>query len=90
MKQFTPFSDRILVRPVAAESRKSGLIDPDTQKDAPTRGIVLAVGPGVKEKSIVVGAEVQWDKYAGKQIKVAGEALLKLREDELEGFWEEV
>lgn len=89
MKQFTPFSDRVLVRPVA-ESRKSGLIDPDAQKEKPTRGIVLAAGPGVKEPMICEGVEVGWRKYAGVEIKVAGEMLLLLREDECDGVWEEL
>jgi chaperonin GroES len=87
-KQFTPFSDRILVRPVA-ESRKSGLIDPDAQKEKPLSGTVLSVGPAVEEQRIVPGAEVGWRKYAGVEIKVTGETLLLLREDEVDGSWEE-
>jgi chaperonin GroES len=82
-----PLDDRIVVRPNAAETQTaSGLVIPDTAKEKPQQGEVLAVGPGKRADStgeliptdIKVGDVVLYSKYGGTEIAVDGEDLLVL------------
>ena len=81
-----PLSDRVLVRPVAAETTTaSGLIIPDSAKEKPLRGEVLAVGQGSKDEEMVlkVGDDILYGKYAGTEIEVDGEKLLIMRQSDV-------
>ena len=82
-----PLDDRIVVRPSEAEEKTaSGLVIPDTAKEKPQQGEVLAVGPGRRADNtgelipldIVVGDKVVYSKYGGTEITVEGEDLLIL------------
>lgn len=81
-----PLSDRVLVRPVAAEEvTVSGIIIPDTAKEKPLKGTVLAVGNGSKDEEMVVKENdvVLYGKYAGTEIEVDGEKLLIMRQSDI-------
>lgn len=94
--QVRPLYDRILVKRVEEEVRsKGGLFLPETAKEKPSEGIVLAVGQGkvtdggeVKPLTVKVGDRVAFGRYAGNEIKVEGEDRLILREDEIFGIVE--
>jgi chaperonin GroES len=80
-----PLEDRIVVQAVDAESTTaSGLVIPDTAKEKPQEGIVLAVGPGRYEDGnrvpldVAVGDKVLYSKYGGTEVKYAGEEYLVL------------
>ena len=82
-----PLDDRIVVRPNEAETQTaSGLVIPDTAKEKPKQGEVLAVGPGKRSETsgdlipvdINVGATVLYSKYGGTEVAVNGEDLLVL------------
>ncbi|MEL6891600.1 MAG: co-chaperone GroES [Actinomycetota bacterium] len=83
----TPLEDRIVVRPNEAETQTaSGLVIPDTAKEKPQQGEVLAVGPGKRSDStgdlipvgIEVGQTVLYSKYGGTEVAVGGEDVLVL------------
>lgn len=81
-----PLADRVLVRPVAAEEvTVSGIIIPDTAKEKPLKGTVLAAGNGTKDEEMVVkeGDTVLYGKYAGTEIDVDGEKLLIMRQTDI-------
>ncbi len=81
-----PLSDRVLVRPAAAEEvTVSGIIIPDTAKEKPLKGIVLAAGNGTKDEEMVVkeGDTVLYGKYSGTEIDVDGEKLLIMRQSDI-------
>lgn len=81
-----PLSDRVLVRPTAAEEvTVSGIIIPDTAKEKPLKGTVLAVGNGTKDEEMVVKENdiVLYGKYAGTEIDVDGEKLLIMRQNDI-------
>jgi len=86
-----PLGDRVVIRPMPKEEvTKSGIVLPDTAKEKPQEGEIIAVGPGrvtedgkripldVKEKDIVV-----YSKYAGTEFKLDGEELIILRESDI-------
>ncbi len=84
-----PLHDRVLVRPAEAETTtKSGIIIPDTAKEKPIRGTVIAAGPGKKDEPTTVksGDIVLYGKYAGTEINVDGEDLLIMREADILGI----
>jgi len=91
-----PVQDRIVVRRVAEEQKnKGGLYIPDTAKEKPAEGEVVAVGPGKpNEKGVVRPLEVKkgdrvlFGKYSGNEIKLDGEEHIILREDEVLGIIE--
>ena len=92
-QKFTPLHDRVLLRRVEdAETVRGGIIIPDTAKEKPQEGIVLAVGTGKYEKGQTIPLAVKIDdrvlfgKYAGTEIKIDGEELLILREEEILGI----
>ena len=87
-----PLGDRIVVKPLDKEDEKTGggIIIPDTAKEKPQEGEVIAVGPGKlldsgerQAPSVAVGDKVLYGKYAGTEIKYDGEDLLIVREDDI-------
>jgi chaperonin GroES len=85
---FKPISDRVLVKPAAAEeTTKGGIIIPDTAKEKPQRGTVIAVGTGKKDEPITVkvGDTVLYGKYSGTEITLENEEYLIMRESDILG-----
>ena len=81
-----PLADRVLVEPMEAETTTaSGIIIPDTAKEKPQKGTVVAVGPGTKDESITVsvGDQVLYGKYAGTELKLDGNDYLIMRESDI-------
>ncbi|MFN7117188.1 MAG: co-chaperone GroES [Saprospiraceae bacterium] len=81
-----PISDRVVIKPAAAEeTTKGGIIIPDTAKEKPQKGEVVAVGPGKDGNLMTVhtGDTVLYGKYAGQKIELNGEEYLIMREDEI-------
>lgn len=81
-----PLADRILVKPVAAEEKtQSGIIIPDSAKEKPAKGEVIAVGFGTKDEAIVlkVGDIVLYGKYSGTEIEHEGEKYLIMRQSDV-------
>ncbi|CAN5447814.1 co-chaperone GroES [soil metagenome] len=81
-----PLADRVLVKADAAEeTTKSGLFIPDTAKEKPMRGVVIAVGNGKVDEPITVkvGDKVLYGKYAGTELSVEGEEYLIMRESDI-------
>ena len=81
-----PLADRVIIEPAAAEEKTSGgIIIPDTAKEKPQRGTVVAVGPGKKDEPLTVknGDQVLYGKYAGTEITVKGQDYLILRESDI-------
>jgi chaperonin GroES len=82
----TPLHDRVIVKPAAAETKTAGgIIIPDTAKEKPQRGIVVAAGPGKKDEPVTVkaGDAVLYGKYAGTELTLDGEELLIMRESDI-------
>jgi chaperonin GroES len=76
----------VIIEPAAAEEKTaSGIIIPDTAKEKPQRGKVVAVGPGKKDEptTVKVGENVLYGKYAGTEIAVDGQDLLIMRESDI-------
>ncbi len=85
-----PLSDRVLVKRLEAEEKTAGgLYIPDTAKEKPSRGEIVAVGPGKVENgntiamTVAVGNVVLFNKYAGTEIKIDGADFLVMREDDI-------
>ena len=81
-----PLADRVIIEPAAAEEKTSGgIIIPDTAKEKPQRGKVVAVGPGKKDEplTVKVGNQVLYGKYAGTEITVEGQDYLIMRESDI-------
>jgi chaperonin GroES len=81
-----PLADRVLVKPAAAEEKTaSGLIIPDTAKEKPQRGEIIAIGSGKKDEplTVKVGDTVLYGKYAGTEINVDGTDYLIMRESDI-------
>lgn len=81
-----PLADRILVEPAAAEERTSGgIIIPDTAKEKPQKGKVVAVGPGKKDEplTVKVGDTVLYGKYGGTELNIEGKDYLIMRESDI-------
>ncbi len=81
-----PLADRVLIQPTAAEEvTASGIIIPDSAKEKPSKGKVLAVGNGTKDEEMVLkaGDTVLYGKYAGTEIKLDGEKVLIMRQSEV-------
>jgi len=94
--KLTPLHDRILVRRVEeAETTRGGLIIPDTAKDKPQEGEVVSVGKGksnedgvVRPLDVKAGDRILFGKYSGTEVKLDGEELLIMREEEVLGIIE--
>mgnify|MGYP001238756434 CR=1 FL=1 len=81
-----PLADRVLIEPAAAETKtSSGIIIPDTAKEKPQKGTVVAVGPGTKENPITVkvGDQVLYGKYAGTELQHEGKDYLIMKKNDL-------
>ncbi len=86
-----PLEDRIVVQPVdAEETTASGLVIPDTAKEKPQKGEVIAVGAGARDDDgeripldVAAGETVLYSKYGGTEVKVDGEDLLVMRESDI-------
>lgn len=81
-----PLSDRVLIEPTAAEEvTASGIIIPDSAKEKPLRGKVLAVGNGTKDEEMILkaGDSVLFGKYAGSEIELDGKKYLIMRQSDV-------
>ncbi|MFC0804792.1 co-chaperone GroES [Ensifer sp. P24N7] len=95
--KFQPLHDRILIRRVSSEEKtKAGIIIPDTAKEKPQEGEVIAVGPGARNEQgqlvaldVKVGDRVLFGKWSGTEIKIDGEDLLILKEADVLGVIED-
>ena len=93
---FRPLGDRVLVKRVEEESKtKGGIIIPDTAKEKPQEGEVLAVGPGARDESgkriepdVKVGDRILFGKWSGTEVKLDGEELLIMKESDIMGIIE--
>jgi chaperonin GroES len=93
---FRPLHDRVVVRRVEAEEKTSGgIIIPDTAKEKPQEGEVVAVGPGVRdadgtlaELSVKPGDSILFGKWSGTEVKIDGEDLLIMKESDILGVIE--
>jgi chaperonin GroES len=93
---FRPLHDRILVRRIESDEKtKGGIIIPDTAKEKPQEGEVIAVGPGARSDSgqiqaldVKEGDRILFGKWSGTEIKIAGEDLLIMKESDVMGILE--
>lgn len=91
--KLTPLNDRVLIKRLEGEEKTvGGLYIPDTAKEKPTKGEVVAVGPGkrteqgaVAPMTIKAGQKVLFNKYAGTEISIDGDDFLIMREDDILG-----
>jgi chaperonin GroES len=94
--KFRPLHDRVLVRRIEAEEKTAGgIIIPDTAKEKPQQGEVLAVGPGKRDETgklvppdVKAGDEILFGKWSGTEVKIDGEDLLIMKEDDIMGVVE--
>jgi chaperonin GroES len=92
--KFRPLGDRILVEPMAAETKtKGGIIIPDTAGEKPTRGKVVAVGPGARAEDgrlmqldVKVGDVVLYGKWSGTEVKLDGKDFVIMKESDVFGI----
>ena len=89
-KKIRPLGDRVIVKAMTQETSKSGIIIPDTAKEKPQQGKVVAVGPGRLSENgerlspeVKSGDVVLFGKYSGTEIEVDGDELLILRESDI-------
>jgi chaperonin GroES len=95
---FRPLHDRVVVRRIVAEVKTSGgIIIPDTAKEKPQEGEVLAVGPGARddngklvELSVKAGDRILFGKWSGTEVKIDGEDLLIMKESDILGVIDNV
>ncbi len=81
-----PLADRVLIQPAPAEERTvGGIIIPDTAKEKPLKGKVVAVGNGTKDEQMVLkaGDEVLYGKYAGTELELDGEKYIIMRQSDV-------
>jgi chaperonin GroES len=96
MSKIRPLQDRVIIRRVKEEEKsKGGIIIPDTAKEKPAEGEVMAVGSGkilengtVRKLDVTVGDRVLFGKYDGTEVKIDGEDRLIMREDDILGVLE--
>ena len=95
--QFRPLHDRVLVRRVESEERtKGGILIPDTAKEKPMEGEVVAAGPGARSDDgklqpmdVKAGDRVLFGKWSGTEVKLDGEELIIMKESDIMGVLEE-
>jgi len=95
--KFRPLHDRVVVRRIDAEEKsKGGIIIPDTAKEKPSEGEVIAVGPGGRDEAgkiikpdVKAGDRVLFGKWSGTEVKLDGEELLIMKESDIMGVLEE-
>ncbi len=88
--KFKPLADRVLIEPAPAEQKTaSGIIIPDTAKEKPLQGTVVAVGPGKVDEPVTVknGDSVLYGQYSGTEIKLDGKNYLIMRESDIYGIF---
>ena len=80
-----PLADRVLITPAPAEEKIGGIIIPDTAKEKPLQGTVVAVGEGKKDEEMVLkaGDNVLYGKYTGQEIEYMGEKYLIMRQSDV-------
>jgi len=86
MAKIQPLADRVLVQPAAAEEKTvGGIIIPDSAKEKPLRGTVLAVGNGTKDEPMILkeGDQVLYGKYAGTELEFDGEKYLIIKQSDV-------
>ena len=92
---FRPLGDRVLVKRVEEEAKsKGGIINPDTVKEKPQEGQVLAVGPGARdektgariEPDVKVGDRILFGKWSGTEVKIDGDDLIIMKESDVLGI----
>ena len=86
MAKIQPLADRVLVQPAAAEEKTvGGIIIPDSAKEKPLRGTVLAVGNGTKDEPMILkqGDQVLYGKYAGTELEFDGEKYLIIKQQDV-------
>jgi len=94
--KFRPLHDRVVVRRIEEDERtKGGIIIPDTAKEKPQQGEVVAVGPGARDEKGVIqpldvkaGDRVLFGKWSGTEVKIDGEELLIMKESDIMGVLE--
>ena len=94
---FRPLHDRVVVRRLTAEEKsKGGIIIPDTAKEKPQEGEVVAVGPGARDDSgkiveldVKSGDKILFGKWSGTEVKIDGEELLIIKESDIMGVLED-
>ncbi len=94
--KFRPLHDRVVVRRLEGEEKtKGGIIIPDTAKEKPQEGEIIAVGPGARDESgklvpldVKAGDKVLFGKWSGTEVKIAGEELLIMKESDIMGVIE--
>ncbi len=94
--KFRPLHDRVVVKRIDAEEKtKGGIIIPDTAKEKPQEGEVIAVGPGARDESgklvpldLKAGDRILFGKWSGTEIKLEGEELLIMKESDVMGVVE--
>ena len=94
--RFRPLHDRVVVRRIEAEEKtKGGIIIPDTAKEKPSQGEIVAVGPGGRDESgklipldLKSGDRVLFGKWSGTEVKLDGEELLIMKESDIMGVLE--
>jgi chaperonin GroES len=94
--KFRPLHDRVVIRRVGAEERTSGgIIIPDTAKEKPMEGEVVAVGPGARDEGgklialdVQAGNRILFGKWSGTEVKLDGEELLIMKESDIMGIIE--
>jgi chaperonin GroES len=94
--RFRPLHDRVLVRRVTAEEKTvGGIIIPDTAKEKPMEGEVIAVGPGARDETgkvqpldVKAGDRILFGKWSGTEVKMEGEELLIMKESDIMGIIE--
>ena len=92
--KFRPLQDRVLIRSVEQENKTAGgILIPDTAKEKPTEGEVIAVGPGARSEDgkihpldVKVGDRVLFGKWSGTEIKVDGEDVVIMKESDIMGI----
>ena len=95
--KFRPLHDRVVVKRIDAEEKsKGGIIIPDTAKEKPSQGQVIAVGPGGRDESgkvitpdVKAGDKVLFGKWSGTEVKIDGEDLLIMKESDIMGVLQE-
>src|SRR6516162_3467035 len=95
--KFRPLHDRVVVRRIDAEEKSAGgIIIPDTAKEKPSQGEVIAVGPGGRDESgklipidLKVGDRVLFGKWSGTEVKIDGQELLIMKESDIMGVLDE-
>jgi chaperonin GroES len=94
--KFRPLHDRVVIRRIEGEDRtKGGILIPDTVKEKPQEGEVIAVGPGARDESgklialeVKAGDRVLFGKWSGAEVKIDGEDLLIMKESDILGVIE--